>query len=83
MKPVDFYAEADRQSAQVIQIETIGKGGIAAVLICVLTSCVALAYAMRAADRAHLAEREARVAQDKIQYFQIELVKNGLDVSQH
>lgn len=68
--PLDFDATADNRSAQVIQIESLGKGGIAVLLATVIVALIlaALAYgeAKRASDRAYLAEREARLAMQDV-----------------
>lgn len=85
--PLDFDASASGQSAQVIQVETLGRGGIAALLLgaffCITMAAIAIGIAMRAQDRATLAEREARIATDKLSYMHIELSKRGIHVEQH
>jgi hypothetical protein len=82
--PWDFDATADHRSAQVIQIEALGRGGLAAVLLVglmgVILGCIAIGLAGRAQDRAQLAEREARVATDKMFYLQSALDKAGIHV---
>lgn len=80
--PLDFEATADNRSAQVIQIESLGKGGIAVVLLtgvlAVVLAALAIGIAGRAMDRATIAEREARVAVDQFQTARIELAKRGI-----
>lgn len=80
-----IQAENDHRSAQVIQIESLGKGGIAVILLVLLVAVVlaALSYGLagRAMDLAGLAEREARIAQDKYAYVQAELAKKGIYIS--
>jgi hypothetical protein len=75
----DFEALADNRSALVIQQESLGKGGIAAILLITLLSVVMAALAVgkadRAMDRATIAEREARIAQDKYFYVASQLSK--------
>ncbi len=83
--PWDFDARANERSAQVIQIESLGRGGLAAVLVpailALLVAALAYGVAGRALDRANLAEREARIAQDKYTYVQGELAKKGIYIS--
>jgi hypothetical protein len=55
--------------AVVVQSETLGKGGVAAVAASVVLSALAIAVALLAASKADLAEREARIAQDN--YMQL------------
>jgi hypothetical protein len=71
--PLDFDATASDRSAQVIQIESLGKGGIAYLLFAGLLSAVMAAFALglssKAADKADRAEREARM----LQYYVLEM----------
>ncbi len=80
-----IHADNDNRSAQVIQVESLGRGGIAAVLLpgvlALLVAALAWGYAGRAMDRAQIAEREARIAQDKYFYVQSELQKKGITIS--
>jgi hypothetical protein len=55
--------------AVIVQSETLGKGGVAAVAAAVVLSSIALAVAILSASKADLAEREARIAQDN--YMQL------------
>jgi hypothetical protein len=68
--PPDVEAYADNRSAQVIQIESLGKGGIAVMLAAVIVALIIAALAWgesrRAMDRAYLAEREARLAMQDV-----------------
>ncbi len=79
------YAESGAGQATVVQIESLGKGGIAALLLITVLGVVlaALAYGLagRAMDMAYIAEREARIAQDKYTYVQGELAKKGIHIS--
>ena len=79
-----IQCDLDNRSASVIQVESLGKGGIAVVLATGLVAVViaALAYGLagRAMDRANTAEREARIAQDQTTQLQIELGKKGINV---
>ncbi len=83
--PWDFDARVNERSAQLIQIESLGRGGLAAVLVpailALLVAALAYGVASRALDRANLAEREARIAQDKYTYVQGELAKKGIYIS--
>jgi hypothetical protein len=83
--PLDFDATADNRSAQVIQVETLGRGGIvvllATVIVALLVAAMSYGLAGRAMDRASIAEREARIAQDKYTYVQSELAKRGIHIS--
>lgn len=77
-----IQADTDNRSASVIQVESLGKGGIAVVLstglVAIVVSCFAYGLAGRANDRAQIAEREARVAVDQFQTARIELAKRGI-----
>ena len=79
-------ADVSDRSAQVIQIESLGRGGIAAVvsavILCALCSALSIGMAWRAIDRSQIAEREARVAVDQFQNARIELAKRGIFISQ-
>jgi hypothetical protein len=81
----DPLVERGGSQSNVVQIESLGKGGIAVVLltglIAVVVATLAYGLAGRAMDRATIAEREARIAQDKYTYAQIELSKRGIDIS--
>ncbi len=80
-----IQCETDGRSASVIQIESLGRGGLAAVLVpailALLVAALAYGVSSRALDRANLAEREARIAQDKYTYVQGELAKKGIYIS--
>ena len=80
-----IQAENNDRSAQVIQIESLGRGGIAAVLLVglagVVLGALGIGIAGRAMDVAGIAEREARIAQDKYSYVQSELAKRGIQIS--
>jgi hypothetical protein len=73
--PFIIDAENDNRSAQVIQVETLGKGGVAALLLITVASLafslIGWGKADRAMDRAALAEREARIAQDEVQRIKV------------
>ena len=75
----------DHRSASVVQVESLGKGGIAVLLATAIVAVViaALSYGLagRAMDRAVIAERESRIAQDKLVYVQTELAKKGIEIS--
>jgi hypothetical protein len=82
------YNEGDSphsSRAQVIQVEALGKGGVviilATVIVTLIIAAVAWGDARRAMDRASIAEREARIAQDKYTYVQGELAKRGIHIS--
>lgn len=76
-RPWDFDASADHRSAQVVQIESLGKGGIAyllfAGLLAVVVSLMAWSVATRASDRAAIAERETRIIRDELDRLQVEI----------
>jgi hypothetical protein len=81
---MDFDATADNRSAQVIQVESLGKTGIALLTVAVIAlivSFIAWGDARRASDRAWIAEREARIAQDKYFYVAGELAKVGVHIT--
>jgi hypothetical protein len=81
---MDFDATADNRSAQVIQVESLGKTGIALLTVAVIAligSFLAWADARRASDRVWIAEREARIAQDKYFYVAGELAKVGVHIT--
>lgn len=80
-RPLDFDATADHRSAQVIQVESLGKGAWAILTAAIVLASLALAVAWAASVRATLAEREARIAQDKYFYVAAELAKAGIEVS--
>lgn len=71
----------------VFHVETLGRG-VAAVLIggvilAVLLAGMALMRTEATADRAALAEREARVAQERWNDLKVELARRGIPVSDH
>lgn len=80
-----LQVDTDNRSASVIQIESLGKGGVAVVLstsvLAVVLAALAFGYAGRAMDRAQIAEREARIAQDKYFYVQSELAEKGIHIT--
>jgi hypothetical protein len=79
--PWDFDATADNRSAQVIQIESLGKGGWAMLTAAMVLACIGLAMAWTARDRATLAERETRVLQDQLQTARLEWAKRGIVIN--
>lgn len=74
-------ADADNRSAQVIQIESLGKGAWAILTASILVALFAIGLAFRSDAKSTIAEREARVAQDTLTHFQIELAKRGIFIS--
>lgn len=74
-------AENDNQSAQVIQIESLGKGAWAILTAAIVISTFALALAWTANDSARQAERETRVLQDQLQTARLELAKRGITIN--
>lgn len=76
-RPLDFDATADHRSAQVIQVESLGKGGIAYLLftglLSVVVSLMAWSVSTRASDRAAIAERETRIIRDELDRLQVEI----------
>jgi uncharacterized membrane protein len=74
----DPYVEHGGSQANVVQIESLGKGAWAILTASVLVSVIAIALAFRAEAKSTIAEREARVAQDTLTHFQIELAKKGI-----
>jgi hypothetical protein len=60
----------------------MSTGAMVAVFVCLfmaaLLSAVAIGIALLAKDRADVAEREARVAQDKMQYYQTLMIEKGV-----
>lgn len=76
-----IQCETDGRSASVIQVESLGKGAWAILTAAIVLSAMALAAAWSANVRATIAEREARIAQDKYTYAQVELAKAGIFLS--
>lgn len=74
----DPYVERGGSQANVVQIESLGKGAWAILTASVLASMFALALSFRAEMRTQIAEREARVAQDSLTHFQVELARRGI-----
>jgi hypothetical protein len=74
-------AENDGQSAQVIQIESLGKGAWAILTAAIVISTFALTLAWTANDSARMAERETRVLQDQLQTARLELAKRGITIN--
>ncbi len=73
--------DVDNRSASVIQIESLGKGAWAILTATIILSSLALAVAWAASARSVIAEREARIAQDKYTYAQIELARKGIFIA--
>lgn len=67
--------------ATVVQVESLGKGAWAIVTASAVLSAIAIALAMSAWQLSRIAEREARIAQDKYTYTMGELAKQGIDIS--
>ena len=77
-RPVD-YVRAERGSSVLIQADRgIGKQFLAIMWFGPLVGALAAFLAIGAAYWATLAEREARVAQDKLQHYEILLVEKGV-----
>lgn len=74
-------ALADNRSAQIITVESLGKGAWALLTAAMVLSAISIAYAMVANDRSYRSEREARIAQDSVTHMQIELAKRGIFIS--
>lgn len=74
-------------SASVTQIETLGRGTyavlVAGVILAALLAGMALIRTEATADRAALAEREARVSQERWNDLKVELARRGIPVSDH
>lgn len=70
-----FIADNDNHSAQVIQIESPGRGGMAVILAAVIVALIIAALAWgesrRAVDRAGLAERETRILRDEVDRMKV------------
>lgn len=77
----DYGIQARHGSSQVIQVESLGKGAWAILTAAIVLSAVAFALGLVAWDRSRLAEREARIAQDKYTYTMGELAKQGINIS--
>lgn len=79
-RPWDFDATADNRSAQVIQVEALGRGGIvvllATVIVALLVAAMSYGLAGRAMDRASMAERESRILKDEVDRLKVELKIN-------
>jgi len=81
--------QANLQGAKnfVLQVESLGKGVAAVlvggVLLAVLLAGMALMRTEATAERAALAEREARVSQERWNDLKVELAKRGIPVSDH
>jgi hypothetical protein len=73
--------------ATVVQVESLGRGGVVAVvsaaLICVLFAGLSLGVAMRAMDRAALAERESRIVRDEMDRLKVALAQKGIHIETH
>jgi len=71
----------------VFSVESLGKGVaavlIGGVLLAVLLAGMALIRTEATAERAALAEREARVSQERWNDLKVELAKRGIPVSDH
>lgn len=71
----------------IMQIENMGRGVFAVlvggVILGVLLAGMALIRAESLADRVVLAEREARVAQERTADMKVELIRRGIPVSDH
>lgn len=74
-------------SASVVQVENMGRGTYAVlvggVILAVLLAGMALVRTEATADRAALAEREARVMQERWNDLKVELARRGIPVSDH
>lgn len=79
--PLDFDATADNRSAQVIQVESLGRGAWALVSASLVMAAIALALAYASNVRSDIAEREARIAQDKYFYLAADLRARGIEVT--
>lgn len=79
MYPID--AEVDNHSAQVIQVESLGKGAWAILTASVLVTIISAAIAWTAYMRSQIAEREARVALDYVTSIQVELARKGIFIT--
>lgn len=77
----DPYVERGGSQANVVQIESLGKGAWAILTASVLVTVVSAAIAWTAYMRSQIAEREARVAQDSVTHFQLELAKKGIFIT--
>lgn len=82
-----IQVETQPHAASVTQIETLGRGAyavlIGGVILAALLAGMALMRTEATADRAALAEREARVMQERWNDLKVELAKRGIPVSDH
>jgi hypothetical protein len=71
----------------IFQVETMGKGVqavlIGGVLLAALLAGMALIRTEATSERAAIAEREARVSQERWNDLKIELARRGIPVSDH
>jgi hypothetical protein len=74
----DPYVEHGGSQSNVVQIESLGKGAWAILTASIVISVVSSAMAWSSHMRSQIAEREARVAQDTVTHFQLELAKRGI-----
>ncbi len=77
----DPYNEHGGAQSNVVQIESLGKGAWAILTASVLVSVISSAIAWTAYMRSQISEREARVAQDTVTHFQLELAKRGIFIT--
>jgi hypothetical protein len=68
-------------NSKVIQIESLGKGAWVLVAASMVMSSLALAIAYASNQRSDIAEREARIAQDKYFYLAADLRARGIEVT--
>lgn len=91
---VDHYNDrspncVDVQShgASIVQMEALGKGVYAVLVGGVILACMLAGMALirteATAERAALAEREARVSQERWNDLKVELARRGIPVSDH
>lgn len=71
----------------IMQVETMGKGVqavlIGGVILSALLAGMALMRTEATSERATLAEREARVSQERWNDLKVELTRRGIPVSDH
>jgi hypothetical protein len=85
--PNSLHVQAQPHSASVVQVETLGRGVYAVlvggVILASILAGMALIRTEATADRAALAEREARVSQERWNDLKVELARRGIPVSDH
>lgn len=82
--PVETVTAAEGANVNIMRIWLNEKGAlILGIILVAILGAYALARAEAAADQARIAEREARVLQERVADMKIELIRRGIPVSDH